>query len=116
MSLRKKILCPISFLPIALWGAFVLLFAIKTGHTQEVLKGDALRHFTIYNIISCVLLFHGTWFVGTVGQIPLAFAISDEHGEGYVKMLLTKYRIPLAFVFVDIGYAIFFVVKFWSVL
>lgn len=116
MSLRKKILGPISLLPIVLWGAFVFYFALKTGHTQEVLKGEALRHFTIYNIIGCALLFHGTWFVGTVGQIPLAFAISDEHGEGYVGMLLTKYRIPLAFVLVDIGYSIFFLIKFWSVL
>ena len=116
MSLRKNILGPLSLLPILAWGAFVLLFAVKTGNVQEVLKGDALYSFTKYNIVACVLLFHGTWWVGTTGQIILAFAISDSHGEGYVELLLTKYRIPLAFVLVDIGYSIFFLIKFWSVL
>lgn len=116
MSLRKKLLAPLSLLPIILWGAFVFLFAVKTGNVQEVLKGDELYSFTKYNIAACILLFHGTWWIGTTGQILMAFAISDEHGEGYVHMLLTKYRIPLALVVVDIAYAIFFVVKFWKVL
>lgn len=65
-----------------------------------------------YGMVLSLLLFHLTWAVATINQSLMAYAISTEVGDSYVNRLNTDYKYPLMITVVDIGFIIFFSIKF----
>lgn len=109
---RKLILSFSSLFVILLWAVIVLAFCVKYGHTLDALDNPVKNDMARYGIGLGLLLMHLTWTIATTNQIFMAYAMSDEIGSSYVQRLKDDYKYPLLFTVVDIGYILFFAIKF----
>ena len=94
------------------WGILVVSFCYKYMSVLEVLDNGIKFTMAKYGMVLSLLLFHLTWAVATINQSLMAYAMSKEIGDSYVRRLNKDYKYPLMFTIVDVGYILFFSIKF----
>lgn len=114
MNFRKYGLALASLMVMVAWGILVVSFCYKYMSVLETLNEGVKFTMAKYGMLLSLILFHLTWSVATINQSLMAYAISTEVGDSYVKRLNTDYKYPLMFTVVDIVFIIVFSIKFGS--
>ena len=112
MNFRKYGLALASLMVMIAWGILVVSFCYKYMSVLETLNDGVKFTMAKYGMLLSLILFHLTWAVATINQSLMAYAMSKDIGDSYVRRLNSDYKYPLMFTVVDVGYIIFFSIKF----
>lgn len=112
MNFRKYLLAFSSLFVMLVWGFLIVAFCYKYLTVLDGMTAEIKFTMAKYGMVLSLLLFHLTWAVATINQSLMAYAISTEVGDSYVNRLNTDYKYPLMVTVVDIGFIIFFSIKF----
>jgi len=112
MNFRKYGLAIASLMVMVAWGYSCSSFCYKYMSVLETLNDGVKFTMAKYGMLLSLILFHLTWAVATINQSLMAYAMSKDIGDSYVRRLNSDYKYPLMFTVVDVGYIIFFSIKF----